>query len=142
MAMGLTLMGWTALSGLSSNAVAGEMSPSMAGAKVYISNLKDGQSVAPTFKIKFAIEGMKVAPAGTKEKHTGHHHLLIDLAQSPALGQPLPSNANVKHFGKGQTETELTLSPGKHTLQLLLGNYAHVPHSPAVMSQKITITVK
>ena len=46
------------------------------------------------------------------------------------------------HFGKGQTETEITLEPGTHTLQLILGNHFHVPHNPPVVSEKITITVK
>ena len=60
----------------------------------------------------------------------------------PDMTKPLPASEQVKHFGGGQTETELTLAPGVHSLQLLLGNYAHIPHDPPVLSEKITITVK
>jgi hypothetical protein len=82
-----------------------------------------------------------VAPAGVQQKNTGHHHLLID---NPAVdvNAPLPATDQVKHFGGGQTETTLTLAPGKHTLQLALGDWKHQPHSPPVMSETITITVK
>ena len=58
------------------------------------------------------------------------------------MKKPLPANDNVIHFGKGQTETTLKLAPGKHTLQLLLGNHLHIPHSPPVLSDRITVTVK
>jgi hypothetical protein len=90
----------------------------------------------------FGLKGMGIAPAGVAFENTGHHHLLIDTEVPADLSQPLPATDNIKHFGKGQTETELTLTPGKHTLQLLLGDNLHVPHDPAVKSQKITITVK
>jgi len=85
---------------------------------------------------------MGIAPAGTDRKHTGHHHLLIDVDKLPPLDRPLPNDARHKHFGGGQTETELELAPGKHTLQLLLGDGSHIPHEPALVSEKITIKVK
>ena len=87
------------------------------------------------------MKNMGVAPAGVKVPNTGHHHLLIDTGLPP-LDKPIPSDDHHRHFGKGQTETSLKLAPGKHTLQLLLGDYAHVPFSPPVMSKRITITVK
>src|SRR3546814_18128161 len=74
---------------------------------------------------------MGIAPAGTAVENTGHHHLLIDTGLPP-LDQPIPADAQHVHFGKGQTETTITLSPGKHTLQLLLGDQNHIPHVPAV----------
>jgi len=112
-----------------------------AGAKAYIIEPKDGAEVTSPVKVVFGLSGMGVAPAGINQVNTGHHHLLID---DPAIvmSQPLPATEQVKHFGAGQTETLLDLKPGKHTLQLLLGDWKHQPQNPAVMSEKITITVK
>ena len=111
-------------------------------AKVYFIEPADGAVVGQTFSVKFGLSGMGVAPAGTDREHTGHHHILIDLETLPDMTMPLPANDNVKHFGGGQTETTLTLAPGTHTLQLLLGNHLHIPHDKPVMSEKITITVE
>jgi Domain of unknown function (DUF4399) len=123
--------------------------PSAEGAKVYFVNLEDGAEVSSPVKIVFGLSGMGIAPAEVEKENTGHHHLLIDR---PPIGEGeggadellygLPADDNHKHFGKGQTETMLELPPGKHTLQLVLGDMGHVPHSPPVMSQMITITVK
>lgn len=115
--------------------------PSPAGAEVYIIAPKDGDTVSSPVKVLFGLKGMGVAPAGIAFDGSGHHHLIID-ADLPAAGAPIPADANHVHFGKGQTETSLELKPGKHTLQLLLGNQLHVPHDPVVASKKITITVK
>jgi len=82
-----------------------------------------------------------VAPAGMQMENTGHHHLLIDTAIPANVGLPLPANDNIRHFGKGQTETSLTLPAGKHTLQLVLGDHLHVPFLPVVSSSTITVTV-
>jgi len=112
------------------------------GAKAYIISPQDGETVAGTFKVVFGLYGMGVAPAGINRDNTGHHHLLINVDELPDLSKPLPATNQVKHFGAGQTETELTLEPGRHTLQLLLGNHAHVPHQPPVMSRKITVIVE
>jgi hypothetical protein len=84
---------------------------------------------------------MGVAPAGVKADNTGHHHLLIDVDTLPPDDQPLPATDQIRHFGGGQTETMLDLPPGRHTLQLVLGDASHVPHDPPVRSQRITITV-
>ncbi len=111
-------------------------------AEVMIKSPVDGATVGKTFKVVFGIHGMEVSPAGIKKEHSGHHHLLIDLDEMPNMKMPLPATDKIQHFGKGQTETELTLTPGKHTLQLLLGNHVHIPHNKPVMSKKITITVK
>ncbi len=115
--------------------------PSPEGAEVYIISPKDGDTVEKTFTVKFGLKGMGVAPAGTDKPNTGHHHLMIDGKMLPAMDQPM-SKEVVQHFGGGQTEAAMTLAPGKHTLQLILGDMAHVPHDPPVLSKKITITVK
>jgi hypothetical protein len=115
--------------------------PSPAGAEVYFIAPKDGATVASPVTIKFGLKGMGIAPAGTTMENTGHHHLIID-ADLPPLDAPVPADANHVHFGKGQTETTVELKPGKHTLQLLLADQSHIPHDPAVVSKKITITVK
>ena len=84
---------------------------------------------------------MGVAPAGVAKEGTGHHHLIVD-AELPPEDLPIPANDDYRHFGKGQTETEIELSPGPHTLQLLLGDKNHVPHDPPVVSERISIVVK
>ena len=117
-------------------------SESPPGAKVYIISPKDGEIVGKTFTVRFGLANMGVAPAGVKVPSTGHHHLLVDLENLPDMKTPLVFSENVRHFGGGQTETEITLAPGRHTLRLLLGNYLHIPHKPPVVSEKITITVK
>ncbi len=116
--------------------------PSPKGAKVYIISPKDGATVKSPVRVRFGLVGMGVAPAGVDIPDTGHHHLIIDLDKLPNMDLPLPATDNVKHFGKGQTEAKIELSPGKHTLQLVLGDKIHLPHSPAVISKKITITVE
>jgi len=111
-------------------------------AEVYIVSPKDGATVHNPVLVQFGLKGMGVAPAGVKFENTGHHHLLIDTDAPADAGAPLPATDKIVHFGKGQTETTLaSLTPGKHTLQLLLGDQNHIPHNPPVISQKITITV-
>tara|TARA_B100001964_G_C13804931_1_gene410440 strand:+ start:101 stop:583 length:483 start_codon:yes stop_codon:yes gene_type:complete len=122
--------------------------PSPKGAKAYVILPKDGKKVRPKFKVIFGLKGMGICPAGivTPEgkspENTGHHHLLIDMDKLPPMDQPLAASDNLKHFGKGQTEALLELKPGKHTLQLVLADFAHIPHDPPVVSEKITITVE
>ena len=115
--------------------------PAPSDAEVYIIAPQDGDTVTSPVTVKFGLRGMGVAPAGVDKPNTGHHHLLID-AGPPALDKPIPADANHKHFGGGQTETVIELAPGKHTLQLIMGDKFHIPHEPPVMSRKITITVK
>lgn len=116
--------------------------PAPADARVYLIEPVDGAVVAPTFSVKFGLKGMGVAPAGVDVPATGHHHLLVDAVALPAMDQPLPVSEQVRHFGKGQTETQLTLPPGEHTLQLLVGDKNHLPLVPPLLSEKINITVK
>jgi hypothetical protein len=116
--------------------------PSPAGAEVYIVSPKDGAKVKGPVTVVFGLKGMGVAPAGIKLENTGHHHLLVDSDAPADLSLPLPANEKTIHFGKGQTETTLTLPPGRHTLLLVLGDSLHVPHDPAVISKKISITVE
>lgn len=116
--------------------------PSPVDAKVYFIEPQDGATVGKTFTVKFGLDGMNVAPAGSAAPNSGHHHLLIDLKEQPSMDVPLPANDNIRHFGKGQTETQLTLPPGKHTLQLLLGDRNHVPFDPPVESKPITVNVQ
>ncbi len=115
--------------------------PAAQGAELYIISPADNATVTGPVTVRFGLKGMGVAPAGIQLADTGHHHLLVDT-DVPPLDKPIPADANHVHFGKGQTETTLTLAPGKHTLQLILGDHLHIPHQPAVVSQKITITVK
>jgi hypothetical protein len=119
-----------------------QTAPGSAAARAYFISPQDGETVPATFTVRFGLSGMGVAPAGTERAGTGHHHLLIDLETLPDLSQPLPATEHIRHFGGGQTETELALPPGRHTLQLLLGDYRHLPHDPPVLSEKITITVE
>jgi hypothetical protein len=123
-------------------ALAADRTPSPAGAEVYIISPADGATVTSPFTVRFGLKGMGIAPAGIQFENSGHHHLLIDTPLPADLGQPLPTTDNVRHFGKGQTEVELKLAPGKHTLQLVLGDYLHIPHNPPVTSKPITIVVK
>ncbi|MEM7146185.1 MAG: DUF4399 domain-containing protein [Verrucomicrobiota bacterium] len=116
--------------------------PSPEGAEVYIISPKDGDTVPKTFTVQFGLKGMGIAPAGIAFPNSGHHHLLVDAPGEPDHNLPLPADDNHLHYGAGQTETELTLEPGKHTLQLVLGDLNHVPHDPPVVSKTITITVE
>ena len=118
-----------------------DRTPSPADAQVYIISPKDGAKVSSPVTVQFGLKGMGIAPAGIKFDNTGHHHLLID-APVPPLDQPIPSDRNHLHFGLGQTETVVELTPGTHTLQLLMGDADHVPHDPPLMSRRITIHVR
>ena len=113
-------------------------------AKVFFVTPKNGDVVTGPVKVVMGVKGIEIAPAGTNKPATGHHHILIDakLPKGEQAQAPLPMDEHVKHFGKGQTEAELTLTPGKHTLQLVAGDGNHIPYDPALVSKKITITVK
>lgn len=133
---GLCLMSTAAL------AADAPATPSVKGASVYIIAPKNGDTVGGKVVVQFGLKGMGIAPAGVEMEGTGHHHLIVDK-DTPPLNDYLPvGDAQVIHFGKGQTETELTLAPGRHTLQLVFADKDHKPHAPAVVSEKITITVK
>jgi hypothetical protein len=111
-------------------------------AELYIGWPNDGEVIKKRqIRVWFGLRGMGVAPAGVDVANTGHHHLIID-ADLPPFDEPIPSDENHLHFGKGQTETVIELAPGKHTLQLFMGDKDHVPLDPPLYSKKITITVK
>ena len=116
-------------------------SPSAEGAAGGFANLADGDVVPPEFTVKFNIGGMGIAPAGVAIESTGHFHLLIDLTELPPMDQPLQADEHQLDFGQGQTEAELRLAVGQHSLQLLLADHDHVPHDPPVISDRISVTV-
>ncbi|MCB1851887.1 MAG: DUF4399 domain-containing protein [Gammaproteobacteria bacterium] len=130
------------LSTLLATGPAAAATPAPEGAAVYIISPEDGAEVTSPVLVRFGLKGMGVAPAGTDKEKTGHHHLLIDLDSLPDLDKPIPADANHKHFGGGQTEVSIELPAGQHSLQLLLGDLAHIPHAPPILSEKIHITVK
>lgn len=109
--------------------------------RAYIVSPADGAVVSSPVTVVFGLENFGVAPAGTVKENTGHHHLIIN-APLPDLTKPIPANDNYVHFGGGQTQTTVDLAPGKHTLQLLLGDFAHIPHAEPIKSDVITITVR
>jgi len=128
---------------LGSNTALAECTPGAENAYLYIGWPNDGE-VLPAgqpFTVWFGLRHMGVAPKGVNIKNTGHHHLIIDAPLPPA-GSEIPSDRNHLHFGAGQTETKIELPPGKHTLQLIMGDYAHVPHCFPIVSKKITVYVK
>lgn len=133
------ITGFIAALGLSASLLA-QQSAAPEGAQVYIVSPQHGDTVGTHVTVVFGLANMGVAPAGIAMPNTGHHHLLINKDELPDLGQPL--GADVMHFGLGQTQAAVTLEPGVHTLQLVLGDHLHVPHNPPVMSEKITITVE
>ena len=110
--------------------------------EVYFITPSDGVVTTNPVKIKFGATGINIVPAGIDMSDSGHHHLLINVDKLPDLTLPIPADSNHLHFGSGQTETELNFPKGEHTLQLLIGNHLHIPHSDPIISKKITITVK
>ncbi|MBD9611952.1 DUF4399 domain-containing protein [Pseudomonas sp. PDM02] len=139
-----TFMSRAALAGLlmGVSVLASAATPAPKGAEVSIVSPEDGATVPQTVVVKFAVENVALAPAGDPTKNTGHHHLLIDVDELPAAGAPIPKDANHQHFGNAQTQAEVTLTPGKHTLQLELGDSNHMPFDPPILSEKITVNVK
>ena len=117
--------------------------PAPDGAEVYIQSPADGDTVTSPVLVRFGLRGIGVAPAGIEFPNSGHHHVLIDVGEDemPPFDLPLPTTDQVVHFGLGQTEAELTLQPGEHTLQLVVGDHLHTPHLPPIVSEVITITV-
>ena len=132
-----------AVAGLLSMPVLAGETPSPEGAKVYFIGLEDGASVPSPVTVRFGLSGMGVAPAGIQQENTGHHHLIINEAiEGDELNAPIPADDNHIHFGGGQTEVTLDLAPGTYVMQLVLGDWIHIPHNPPVMSERITVTVE
>lgn len=126
---------------LAGAAFAQDRTASPEGAAAYIVSPADGDTVSSPVTVVFGLNGMGVAPAGTEAENTGHHHLLIDTGL-PSMEEPIPADDNHVHFGGGQTEVQVELAPGEHSLQLLLGDLNHIPHDPPIMSEVITVTVE
>jgi Domain of unknown function (DUF4399) len=128
---------------LAAFAVAADRLAAPAGAEVYFIAPHDGAKVHSPFTVSFGLKGMGIAPAGIKFDNTGHHHLLVDTDLSEVnLDAPMPATDKILHFGKGQTETSLTLAPGKHTLEIVFADYLHQSFDPPLHSKKITVTVE
>lgn len=119
----------------------GETGPGKVQTELYFIAPADGATISSPVTVRFGLRGYGVAPAGVEKPGTGHHHLLID-ADLPELDKPIVKDKNHLHFGAGETETEIELAPGQHRLQLLLGDFAHIPHQPPVVSKPITITIQ
>ena len=119
--------------------IAGE-TPSPEGAKAYFIDLQDGDNVKSPLLIRFGLtEQMGIAPALADWPDTGHFHLIID-SKPPKPDRPI-SNKHLHHH-KGQTQAIVELKQGPHTLQIVMGDYSHIPHGPPVMSEQITINVE
>ena len=116
--------------------------PAPAGAMAYIIEPADGARVTNPVRVVFGLKGIGVAPAGVDRNDAGHHHLLVDASLPTNLGLPIANDEQHRHFGGGQTEVELTLTPGRHTLQMLLGDHLHIPHDPPIASSVVTIEVQ
>ena len=112
------------------------------GPYVYFIEPIDGSEVKSPVRVVFGLSGMGIAPAGVDRTNTGHHHLLIDVEKMPDFKYPIPSDGHHLHFGGGQTEALIQLTPGNHDLQLILGDRFHVPHDSPLISKKITVKVK
>jgi len=141
LALALSLAGFAGAS-IAADAPGLPITKAPSGAEVYIISPKDGATVGQNVTVQFGLKGMGVAPAGVDKEKTGHHHLLVDVKDLPPAGQPIPKDETHLHFGGGQTETTLKLTPGTHTLQLEMGDQNHIPFDPPLVSKKITIHVK
>ena len=116
-------------------------SPMPPDARVYIIWPQDGQVIpGGKFWVRMGLSNAGIAPAGVEQQFTGHHHILVDT-DLPSMDEAIPSDRRHLHFGRGQTEARLELPPGRHTLQLLMGDAGHVPHNPPLYSKKITIII-
>lgn len=122
------------------HAVAGPV-PAPKNAYLYIIWPNDGQRIRGAFWCRFGLRNMGVAPASVRTPNTGHHHLLIDVDESLDPNVPIPQDKKHLHYGAGQTEARIELPPGRHTLQLVLGDADHIPFNPPLVSKKVHITV-
>jgi hypothetical protein len=103
---------------------------------------QNGATIKGGFWCRFGLRNMGVTHAGDDFQNTGHHHLLIDVSEALDPNEPIPQDKSHLHFGSGQTETRIELAPGKHTLQLVLGDAKHYPFSPPIVSDKISVRIK
>ncbi len=103
--------------------------------------VRNGSVLKNPIRLKFKVYGMKVTSAGDMTPGTGHAHLLIDTALAD-MTKPIPSDERHIHYGDGQTEAMLNLTPGPHTLQLIMGDGGHVPSNPPLMTDVIHVTIE
>ncbi len=115
--------------------------PAAQNAYLYIIWPNDGQRIKGPFWCRFGLRNMGVAPASVRTPNTGHHHLLIDVDEPLDPSVPIPQDKKHLHYGAGQTEARIELPPGRHTLQLVLGDADHIPFDPPLVSKKVHITV-
>jgi hypothetical protein len=123
------------------SAAAQAQTPAPADAYLYLITPRDGARVRSPVIVRFGLRNMGVTRAGDPTANLGHHHLLVDVDEPLNTSEPIPADKQHLHFGAGQTETRLELAPGRHTLQLVLGDAEHKPFRPVVMSRKVTIRV-
>jgi len=137
-----SLLAGLAIGALPAAGLAIERTPAPDGAAVAILSPADGDVVSNPVTVQFGLSGMGVAPAGVEHDNTGHHHLLINVDELPDMNAAIPSDDNHRHFGGGQTQVTLELPPGEQTLQILLGDWQHLPHDPPILSESVTVTVQ
>ena len=135
------MVGLLATCALAAPGNAQDASKAPADAKVVIIEPANGAVVTSPVTVKFGVTGMEIAPAGSEKPNSGHHHLLIDTKLTDPKNA-IPADDHYKHYGKGQTEAEIELTPGQHTLQLVFGDKNHIAHEPIVQSEVVTVTVK
>ena len=123
------------------NSIVLAQSESKENSRVFFIQPHNNAILQNPIEIKFGLENMNLVSAGVDEPFSGHHHLLINVDQIPNLNLPIPADSNHLHFGGGQSNTTLELPPGKYTLQLLFADHHHIPHSPPIISDKISITI-
>ncbi len=140
--VGLLLQGFCLLAASGFALAAAPVSSVVPEPRVYIISPADGETITGPVTVRFGLTGMGVAPAGVERAGTGHHHLFVDVAELPALDQPLPNDAQHLHFGAGQTEVVLDLPAGQHTLRLVFADHNHVPHNPPLISAPVSIQVQ
>lgn len=116
--------------------------PAPKDALLYFVWPQNGATIKGGFWCRFGLRNMGVTHAGDDFQNTGHHHLLIDVSEALDPNEPIPQDKSHLHFGSGQTETRIELAPGKHTLQLVLGDAKHYPFSPPIVSDKISVRIK
>ncbi len=139
--LAIAALAMLALSPVASAPAAAGETVSPPGARVWIIWPKDGEVIhGGKLWVRMGAKGIGIAPAGVIKKNTGHQHLIIDRPLPP-FDEDIPADKNHLHFGGGQTEARIELPPGKHTLQVLMGDYDHIPHDPPLYSERITVTV-
>jgi Domain of unknown function (DUF4399) len=127
---------------LLSSAAYAQGKPAPKDVVLYFISPRDGATIKGGFWCRFGLRNMGVTHAGDSFQNSGHHHLLIDVSEPIDPKEPIPQDKSHLHFGAGQTEARIELPPGKHTLQLVLGDANHYPFNPPVVSSRITVRIR